>query len=95
MTDTKQIDLQSLQRQALQQAGVDAAKTVTASLTVGLQNQLVALAVMQAEKAMAEEQVAELKKKVAKLEAELAAARGEVSDKPVAGKAGKAGKPAS
>ena len=87
MTDTKQIDLQSLQRQALQQAGVDAAKTVTASLTVGLQNQLVALAVMQAEKAMAEEQVAELKKKVAKLEAELAAARGEVSDKPVAGKA--------
>ena len=90
MTDTNQIDLQSLRIQAGYQAG----HSMDTLIRSYAQNTAGALAVAEAQKVVAEEQIAELKKKVAKLEATLAEARGEVSDKPVAGKAGKAGKPA-
>lgn len=91
MTEPKQIDLQSLRIQAGYQAG----HSIDTLIRSYAQNTAGALAVAEAQKAMAEEQVAELKKTVAKLEAALAEARGEVSGEPMARKAGKAGKPAS
>jgi DNA-binding transcriptional MerR regulator len=93
MTDKKQtgqIDLQSLRIQAAHHEGLEIAKLLTARS----QNHVGALAVLEAQKAMAEEARDELKKKVAALEAALAEARGEVSGEPMAGKDGKAGKPA-
>lgn len=91
MTEPKQIDINALRIQAAHQAGL----SMDSLIRSYAQNTAGALAVAEAQKAMAEEQVAELKKKVAKLEADLAEARGEVSGEPMAGKAGKAGKPAS
>ena len=90
MTEPKQTDMQSLYIQGAHREGLRIAEILAARA----QNHVGALAVSEAQKAMAEKARDELKKKVAALEAELAAARGEVSDKPVAGKAGKAGKPA-
>jgi hypothetical protein len=84
MTEPKQIDLNALRIQAAHHEGLEIAKL----LTVRSQNHVGALAVTEAQKAQAEEARDELKKKVAALEADLAKARGEVSDKPVADKAG-------
>ncbi|SDT97262.1 hypothetical protein [Stappia sp. ES.058] len=85
MTEPKQIDLNALRIQAAHHEGLEIAKILTARS----QNHVGALAVTEAQKAQAEEQVAELKKKVATLEADLAKARGEVSGEPMAGKAAK------
>jgi cell division protein FtsB len=93
MTETKQtgrdVDLQSLSLQALQQEGVDAVKSVAAVLTLRAQGHFVTAAVSQAERIELKARVVELEKQVAKLHADLAAARGEVAHTPVAKKTGK------